>query len=108
MDLLGTIVVVQNASRNNLTTGGTPFSIPSKYGRVLVVTPAASTVIFHIRVGSGDSSFVSDVNQFGVGDQTSQQVTLPSGSANPLLVAIWGENGGGSCKVYGLYGQAQS
>lgn len=104
MELLGTIVIPAGQSRNNLSTTSA-FDIADKYEYVLLVTPSSGA--FNTKVTSGGVAITSDANEFDIGFSTSTQIALPSGSADANIVAIYSA-AGGSVRVYGLYGRAQS
>ena len=106
MKYLGTIVTVADSSVNNSDTA-TPFSIPFDFPRVMIMTPDAAGVTFRVRLGGG-SSIVATANDYDVSPFTAAQFACPRGNPNDTTLAVYSSENDHACKVYGLYGQAQS
>jgi hypothetical protein len=104
MQYLGSIVVPAGGSANNRNTTGSPFVIPLKFTTVLVETPPEAAG-FNVEVGV-DVALTSDATQFNVPGGTSNEFTAQPGSAKNPVVAIYNAGGGGTCRIYGLYGLA--
>lgn len=99
---LGAIDVPAGGSANNLTTAS-PFHILNKFTAVLVQTPV-SVSVFNVLVGTG-VGLLSDATQFAVAGDTSNEFVTQIGAPLEPVVAIYSP-GGGTCKVFGLYGLA--
>ena len=86
MKYLGTIVTVADSSVNNSDAAG---------------------VTFRVRLGGG-SSIVATANDYDVSPFTAAQFACPRGNPNDTTLAVYSSENDHACKVYGLYGQAQS
>lgn len=110
MQFLGTIVTILNSSVNNTNTTGTTFTIPPKWPRILIVTPADTPAKgFNITVQTG-STLASTASEFNIAGSTSTQVSCPVGAQGNTVLAVFVASGGtvGNVNVYGLWGPAQS